>query len=105
MPKFCVEVSVGDDEAQRVYIVEAPAPAYARWTAAEHVRGLVSAVVSHKFNDAEASLEIENWTYLGHEFDGELTYDKGLEEGKAEMPCFCGTPNAYRCPKHVNPVR
>ncbi len=22
-----------------------------------------------------------------------------------EMPCFCGTENAYRCPAHINPVQ
>lgn len=22
-----------------------------------------------------------------------------------DMPCFCGTPDAYRCPAHINPVQ
>ena len=22
-----------------------------------------------------------------------------------EMPCFCGTADAYRCPRHINPVQ
>ena len=26
-------------------------------------------------------------------------------EQTPKMPCFCGTKNAHRCPRHVNPVR
>lgn len=30
--------------------------------------------------------------------------DRGGASMRREMPCFCGTENAYRCPAHVNPV-
>ena len=27
------------------------------------------------------------------------------ERNSREMPCFCGTQDAYRCPAHINPVQ
>lgn len=37
--------------------------------------------------------------------------DAAIEESKRDrfpsripMPCFCGTKNAFRCPRHINPV-
>lgn len=28
-----------------------------------------------------------------------------LARKSREMPCFCGTRDAYRCPAHINPVQ
>ena len=48
-----------------------------------------------------AQVDLE--TYLGKHAEEIIAAFVALEQ-PSEMPCFCGTENAYRCPAHINPV-
>jgi hypothetical protein len=43
MPRYLVKIDFGDDREVRSYIVHAPTKAYARYTASQYAKALVSA--------------------------------------------------------------